>query len=1077
MLLVLLLTARKAPVQRVQNKRAEEGSRGRECTQQGHMARSRMSLSAMSPGLARTVASPSSYVEEVARRQWDSLKKTKPAHGRGRSSSCEAAPSRPTPVTPAQAAAALRQRLDASKRERHRSRSRSGDRDGASSAVSENFDCNVSRALPHTPQSAASKPGHSSIMEAAERTWEELHSSRRGSKRSHGTRHGASPGGEPWSAEPTPRGSGSPRAEEPVGGPGARRNELPPHLMSLLVQVCSVGGDNQELAAEKLRDLVHDGQTAKIVAEEEWALEALARPLIDGSTRARVACAACFRHLALDSGGSKRILHNPLILTALVAALQQGADEARQKAAAALGNLAWRSEASREVIMNTAGVMDGLLQMLHLSPPSGRESALAALSNLTLNQRCTTELVLAPQALSELVSELQTGSAKGQLRAAGIMRNLASKSENHAALTSFPGAVPVLQRLAVECTHEETRLRAAKALRLLTTAAGERVREQGFVGEETQKGGVAGSVLSTQSSGAFSSRGRSSPSSLSPVSVSSPGHVRRRSSASSPPSAALADFGETGDGKTRGLLSAARRALLQPDHKQSPPRMPVNSYSRRSSPQKETTLREKIETMPTTEQATDATSPTCSSPALLSSDDDEILHHGWHAAASPETFGMTGGVRKVGAASCLLASLLGEGMAESQQGAGLYRSDDEESRAVEQVLRWISVNGWDGIQERLFDMGETDYALWAKLEPHMVAVNATRGVYLLKGHQVQFIGTDRYNPTMLLHAESKEVLWDVEAHTKYTFPLARKYLVCKVEGDTVHILLKSSGKSIATKGGGALEQVQDSQRSPTSETNLSSHAALPSISPSLSPGRSLSRSITLGPEHGDAPAPVPQLSSPSPLRDPPQRPADAVAKNANRDIKLISGNAQGARATLEEAGEHARMLAMRGLGRSHQGLSNSIAEPPASLGSPSSKLPDLSTISSAATNTDNTSVASAAYGLAKDAAEDGMVDVKLSNKRLKTPCNPDLWREMMTEGVADDCSPDTFLFRNRKLTLPVYGADGLAIVRDAQSGESFYVGPGRHEVCMAICFVRNLMRNQHGNRAIPISTEPHNHLT
>ena len=106
-----------------------------------------------------------------------------------------------------------------------------------------------------------------------------------------------------------------------------------------------------------------------------------------------------------------------------------------------------------------------------------------------------------------------------------------------------------------------------------------------------------------------------------------------------------------------------------------------------------------------------------------------------------------------------------------------------------------------------------------------------------------------------------------------------------------------------------------------------------------------------------------------------------------------------------------------------------------------------------------------------------MVDVKLSNKRLKTPCNPDLWREMMTEGVADDCSPDTFLFRNRKLTLPVYGADGLAIVRDAQSGESFYVGPGRHEVCMAICFVRNLMRNQHGNRAIPISTEPHKHLT
>ena len=113
--------------------------------------------------------------------------------------------------------------------------------------------------------------------------------------------------------------------------------------------------------------------------------------------------------------GGERILQSPLILTALVTALRDGDDQTRQKAAAALGNLAWRSEASRQVIMSTTGVMDGLQLLLRCGPPPGRESALAALSNLTLNQLCTSQLARAPEALSELVGEMLTGSAKGQV--------------------------------------------------------------------------------------------------------------------------------------------------------------------------------------------------------------------------------------------------------------------------------------------------------------------------------------------------------------------------------------------------------------------------------------------------------------------------------------------------------------------------------------------------------------------------------------------------------------------------------------------------------------------------------------
>jgi len=349
--------------------------------------------------------SPSSYVEEVARRQWESLKKNRP---RGRARSRDSTPSRPTP---SEAAAEIRQRMD---EKRSRSRSRSRD------AGSENSDINVSRTstlatrgtLPVATSKSSSSPSssrvkRSSILAAAERKWEDLHSGRgSGSKLQHTPVHGRV-GRQAEAAG----GKGERADEQNVSGQG----EIPQHIITLLVQVCGPRGTPQDQAAEKLRDLMHDRQNAKLVAQEDWPLEALARPLIDGTDRSRVACAACFRHLALDSMGGERILQSPLILTALVTVLLDGDDQTRQKAAAALGNLAWRSEASRQVIMSTTGVMDGLLLLLRCGPPPGRESALAALSNLTLNQLCTSQLARAPEALSELVGEMLTGSAKGQV--------------------------------------------------------------------------------------------------------------------------------------------------------------------------------------------------------------------------------------------------------------------------------------------------------------------------------------------------------------------------------------------------------------------------------------------------------------------------------------------------------------------------------------------------------------------------------------------------------------------------------------------------------------------------------------
>ena len=44
---------------------------------------------------------------------------------------------------------------------------------------------------------------------------------------------------------------------------------------------------------------------------------------------------------------------------------------------------------------------------------------------------------------------------------------MAAKTDNREALKAFPGMIPVLERLAEACAHDETQQRAAKALKLI----------------------------------------------------------------------------------------------------------------------------------------------------------------------------------------------------------------------------------------------------------------------------------------------------------------------------------------------------------------------------------------------------------------------------------------------------------------------------------------------------------------------------------------------------------------------------------------------------------------------------------
>jgi len=54
---------------------------------------------------------------------------------------------------------------------------------------------------------------------------------------------------------------------------------------------------------------------------------------------------------------------------------------------------------------------------------------------------------------------------------------------------------------------------------------------------------------------------------------------------------------------------------------------------------------------------------------------------------------------------------------------------------------------------------------------------------------------NRYNPTLLIDIENRQVLWDFQTETEFAHPWARQHFVCKREGRSIMILLKRTGIS------------------------------------------------------------------------------------------------------------------------------------------------------------------------------------------------------------------------------------------------------------------------------------------
>ena len=469
------------------------------------------------------------------------------------------------------------------------------------------------------------------------------------------------------------------KAEEDEVDSRSGSNQQPARESELLVSVSGKRGRAaQDMAADELRALLHDREIANSLGKDRWALEGLAQPLLDGSERARVSCCACLRHIALSEEGAAAMGRSPIVLRGLVVAMQDGGDAARQKAAAALGNLAWRSEANRRAVAAAGGAIDGLLALLREGSGRCRESALAALSNVTLHGPSTAAVAGRPGALEALAGELLSGTPKAQLRAAGILRNLAIEKGNRSVLRCCAALEPALEQAATRAASGEARHRARFALQLLA--------------------------------------------------------------------------GEIDAGKPSEDAPALASSEEVPDTSGSANRSQPDCDTGRQQSRLEAQLGHAENSLPRSGSAS----------AAKFYDWDKIKENdGRSGARGSGIYGSCSGEGQLGRGGAAgreengAASLRGgdgNGSAAHQTATALRdRTIDEEAaeaeaeaEAVERLGLWLHRNGWDAVQERLFDLGETRYGRYARIEPDMVSLDEARGLYLWRGRTLRLVGPDRY---------------------------------------------------------------------------------------------------------------------------------------------------------------------------------------------------------------------------------------------------------------------------------------------------------------------------------------------
>ena len=632
----------------------------------------------------------------------------------------------------------------------------------------------------------------------------------------------------------------------------ALTSRLPQEIIDLILKLSRTQGRAQATAAERVRQLVHNKSVSGLIAKESWALEVMARVLIDGDNNARTSCCACFRHLALEDDGCGHMMASPIVLTGLVMALRVGDDAAKQKAAAALGNLAWRSEETRASISKIDGVVPGLLNLLHGNSVRSKESAMAALSNITLSSSCTLAVSKSMEALGVLCEELTSGTEKGKLRAAGIIRNLASEKSTRSSLLGFPGLVPKLEHVRRETHNTETMMRTEAALICLREETMLVAQQQQQSSRMLHSPGRARDSVASNAYGSGSSRLKYGNCSEEEALIKldewllehgwkdvqshlfDAGYTRYEEfSAIEPHMMALDEAAGLYlyEGRALQLVGADRynpTILIDIENRQV--LWDFQSHTDFSNPWARQHFICKVEgrssmiLLKRTGKVVarhDSSSSNNNSisrghkdpgeTSVVDLEDSYLSEADRSRDKSPQSRPLvlnfahpqqTPTPEPITSPSNKIAT--GFPSSTSQTGPRGWTpkivAPDKSLPLLDELLRWGSAHGWHDIQRRLLDAGKTDYSRYAFYEKEMTPVPGEKDAFNFKGKKLRLVGINRQNPRRLFDDLTKEVLWDFEKATQFTFPWARQGLRIIKEppigppkaGDKLKVVEKSS---------------------------------------------------------------------------------------------------------------------------------------------------------------------------------------------------------------------------------------------------------------------------------------------
>ncbi|KAL0321317.1 UNVERIFIED_CONTAM: U-box domain-containing protein 17 [Sesamum radiatum] len=176
----------------------------------------------------------------------------------------------------------------------------------------------------------------------------------------------------------------------------------------------------RENAAATLFSLsaVHDYK--KQIAQEDWAIKALAGLLTEGTPRGKKDAVTALFNLCTDTENCARMIESGAITT-LIGAL--GCEGVSEEAAGALA-LIVRQPLGAEAVAKEENAVTGLIGMMRCGTPRGKENAVAALLELCRSggAAATERVVKAPALAGLLQILLVTGTKRARRKAASLAR-------------------------------------------------------------------------------------------------------------------------------------------------------------------------------------------------------------------------------------------------------------------------------------------------------------------------------------------------------------------------------------------------------------------------------------------------------------------------------------------------------------------------------------------------------------------------------------------------------------------------------------------------------------------------------